>query len=116
MLRFIDTYPWSRDLHDSSSYVSYLFSLIAVSDDKHQELNSTNIRLGRFTHVDKKQVIVFAIEVGMWYLSKYLDIMFMLFGFPTPKVFDIIWLSNILAFIVPNEGYSRNGTCAVRNV
>jgi hypothetical protein len=37
-----------------------------------------------------------------------LAILFRVFGFLAHKDFKIIWLSNILALIVPDEGYSRN--------
>jgi len=30
------------------------------------------------------------------------------FGFLAPKDFKIIWLSNILALSVPDEGFSKN--------
>jgi hypothetical protein len=34
--------------------------------------------------------------------------MFRSFNFLAPKYFKIVWLSNILALSVPDEGYSRN--------
>ena len=30
-----------------------------------------------------------------------------------PKYFKIFWLSNLLAFTVPDEGYFRNALCAL---
>jgi hypothetical protein len=40
-----------------------------------------------------------------------LDILFKPFGFPAPKDFTIIWLSNILYLSVPDEGFSRILSC-----
>jgi hypothetical protein len=35
-------------------------------------------------------------------------IVFRSFGFLVPKMFYLIWFSNILVLRVPDEGYSRN--------
>ena len=40
-------------------------------------------------------------------------VLFRPFGFSAPTDFKIIWLSNILALGVPDEGYSRNVPCAL---
>jgi hypothetical protein len=39
--------------------------------------------------------------------------MFRPFGFLAPKDFKIILVSNILSLGVPDEGYSRNTSCAL---
>ena len=42
-----------------------------------------------------------------------LAILFRSFGVLAPKNVKIIWISNILALTVPDEGYSRNASCAL---
>ena len=42
-----------------------------------------------------------------------LDILFRAFSFLAFKDFEIIWLSNILALNIPDEGYSRNASYAL---
>jgi hypothetical protein len=42
-----------------------------------------------------------------------LAILFQLLGFLAPKDFHIIWLSNILALSVPDEGFSGNASCVL---
>ena len=42
-------------------------------------------------------------------------IVFRSFGFLVPKMFYLIWFSNILVLRVPDEGYSRNKRVARAN-
>ena len=45
--------------------------------------------------------------------SPILTILFRPFGLLVPKTFKIIWFSNLSTLSVPDEGYSRNGWCAL---
>ena len=46
-------------------------------------------------------------------LADYLAILFRLFLSLVPKDIKSIWFSQSLAFSVPDEGYSRNASCAL---
>jgi hypothetical protein len=42
-----------------------------------------------------------------------LEILFKPFGLLAPKTFKIIWFSNLSTLSIPDEGYSRNVSCAL---
>ena len=63
-----------------------------------------------FWNVQFLNILVIIKTKILMYMEIYsiLAILFRNFDLLTPKYFKIIWLSNILIFNVPDEGYSRN--------
>ena len=48
-----------------------------------------------------------------WWPWPVFAILFRPFGLFAPKIFEIIWFSNLLTLSIPNEGYSRNVSCTL---